>query len=302
MLQRERGHVIVVYEEVRGTSAQAAASGTTTLPVDDTTDFPEEGGQVNVNGVTYTYDAVDDTAETLHLTSGLIVSVADNDRVDLYPTVTDRYAIVQVNDAFELTPGLHARIPKFLYPNLPLGTRDPDGDAEWVTMHYDAAISEWVVEDAPGQLVTAAAGALLVPRLHYDVANFTLTSGSYHSCIWTENVFPGDTSGLLDITTPGGSQAWVTDPGVYAVTARVDPGGAHAGQQFFADLVFTDENGNQCLDASQVIPVDNADAAVTVGGTHYLGPTSTLELIVWQYSGASFLNVNAFIAAQRIWM
>jgi hypothetical protein len=106
----------------------AAASSATTLVVDSVLDFSEDGGQLTLNGVTYTYTAIDPTALTITLATGLTGAAAAQDHVTLTPDARNVSALVMVDHAED---ALTVRVPHGLIPYLTEGIR-AEGSRETV--------------------------------------------------------------------------------------------------------------------------------------------------------------------------
>lgn len=145
LLVREHGRVLSVKDELRGsTLAQDELTGATTIHLDDVADFDDQGGTLTLDGVTYTWDAVDDDLQTVRLTSGLTGDVVQDTFAAVTPAVSDRWALVRVDDAFDTSEGTYAFVPFGSYASLPVGQRDQEGE-EWVTLVKDD--NRWVVQD-----------------------------------------------------------------------------------------------------------------------------------------------------------
>lgn len=169
-LIRAHGRVLNVYQELKGASiAAAAAIGATTLDVDNAADFDEHGGQLILGTNVYTYDVVNDDADSVHLTSGLVVAVTADDRANVYPLVYERWATVREDDAYDTAEGVQALVPFGLYASLPLGARDQEGE-EWVTLEKDSML--WVVRAVTSDQTSQAGGVagdgtLCIPGIHH---------------------------------------------------------------------------------------------------------------------------------------
>lgn len=148
---REIGRIVDVIEEQRGTTMRTAAGiGVTTLEVDDpSSDFDEDGGELEIGGDVYTFISVDDDARTIELASGLVAAVDDGDRVRVFPEIPVRYAICTIDDALEESDAVYARLPLFLHDRITTGKQTK---RMWAGLEQRQ--DEWWVTDLLGQTPT----------------------------------------------------------------------------------------------------------------------------------------------------
>jgi hypothetical protein len=125
MATEEYGAVIEVSTTNLGTAFAAdAIVGATALTLTDVSMFDELGGQVYIAGTVYYYTAVDHTANTMTLLTGLVTAaVVDETRVELHPPAPIRTALV----AFGGDEGEAVRvtIPHY-FSGMPDGVRPPE--------------------------------------------------------------------------------------------------------------------------------------------------------------------------------
>ena len=129
------GRVVAVYDRVRQGILQAdVAIGAVVLgPLDDLTPFNPAGGDVAVllpeaaGPLTYTYDAIDDDAMTLHLVAGPAVVLTAGSTVRPDPALVDRTA--DVREGTQSDP-IACRVPYAMRPWLPVGTRTEEQGEE----------------------------------------------------------------------------------------------------------------------------------------------------------------------------
>jgi hypothetical protein len=121
--------------------ALAASIGATEVQVDDSTDFPDVGGQLSLAGVVYTYSFVDPETDIISLSSALTVAVVEGDDVYLFPEATEKRALVQIGD-FE--DAVFALVPHNLMDKIDVGLREDDGQ-EAVNVVQERG--GWVLDD-----------------------------------------------------------------------------------------------------------------------------------------------------------
>lgn len=124
--------------------ADNAALGATTLTLVGVSDFDAAGGQVEIGGYIYTYSAVNATTLQMTLTAGLVGALDAGERVNVYPTVTEKWAMVEalVDDDVIL-----ALVPHGLWDRLDDGVRDP-GEQESIILEQQNG--DWAVADVIG--------------------------------------------------------------------------------------------------------------------------------------------------------
>lgn len=138
--------------------AAIANIGDTLLTLTDVTDF-WDGTRLNLNGVTYAYTTVDDTAQTVLLTTPLTKAGDVADAVQVWDTASNLVAVL--TEATVIAQGdsstgdpIMAIIAPGVIPYLPIGPRDPanDGDAENVTLEEVNGV--WHVTGLAGSSMT----------------------------------------------------------------------------------------------------------------------------------------------------
>jgi hypothetical protein len=139
----------------------------TTLTLMDVTSFSEDGGQLQTNGVLYTYDVVDFTLGTVHITTGLATALGEGEKVLTYPLVNEKWAMVEVQDNDDV---ILARIPHNLYDKMTDGIRDPQ-DQEAVEVQIDDQ-GEWVIVDIVSS-IPSVDGSFLDPTTTIPPAALT---------------------------------------------------------------------------------------------------------------------------------
>lgn len=140
--QMTTGVVLEVSEMPTSTSMSLAASaGATTLYVDDVNDFNPTGGQLQINGVTYSYSATDDDLSSITLSSGLVATVDENFPVILLPLSLEKWALVQIDPQDD---AVRARIPHSLADKFIEGIRE-ETERESVLVYVER--TAWTVYD-----------------------------------------------------------------------------------------------------------------------------------------------------------
>lgn len=140
-------------DRVGTTLAEDHASGATMLAVTDPFPFDEDGGTLDVDGVTYIYTGWDDDASTITLTSGLTADVEAGSDVLLLPEETNMVAIVVEDESGEQ---IEADVRYGDALNLPEAQFDPGITA---TLVFDG--ERWLVDDIVGRTPTPDAKMLV---------------------------------------------------------------------------------------------------------------------------------------------
>jgi hypothetical protein len=128
----------------RGTSATAdTAAGATVVPVEDTTQFDEDGGVLDIVGAQYDYLSVDEDASTITLATAL---TADVDAYDPVSVVAGGIVAQEFLAVVDLGGGdtSSVAIPYAMRVQFPVGLYDPP-----VPVTIDPALT--TLEDAPGR-------------------------------------------------------------------------------------------------------------------------------------------------------
>lgn len=142
MTEYYHGRVLNIVEIRAGTElASDHLLGATTLFVYDTSDFSEEGGSLEIEGVIYTYNTVDDELETVTLSTGLTAAWTADTEVFLYPPSIAKEAEVQLDELEDAQP---VRVPHTYVPALEAIVRDAfDEESVMIKMEDN----EWVIHD-----------------------------------------------------------------------------------------------------------------------------------------------------------
>lgn len=143
---RDQGTVVEVSSiQVGDEVVRDHATGETTLFLSDVADFDDDGGQISIEGVVYTYTSKDDDASTLTIPSpGLSAAVPDDTQIYVYPLAYEKWATVIVEDGED---AVLARIPMSMEANVDDGVRD-DSEQESATVVLRG--NEWEVADIIG--------------------------------------------------------------------------------------------------------------------------------------------------------
>lgn len=125
----------------------------TVLYLDDVSEFDEDGGQVSIAGVVYSYTTIDDDSSTLTLVApGLTTDAADATDVLIYPLATEMVALVNVDEEDD---AIYARIPMSMERQIVDRIRDP---SEQESVEIELQGNEWVIVDILGQADTTYQG------------------------------------------------------------------------------------------------------------------------------------------------
>jgi hypothetical protein len=148
-----------------------AATGATTLQVDDAKDFDEDGGQLLLNGTVYTYLTVDDDAGTIALAEPLAADAQDGDDVQVWDAQYNDVSQVMTADVeLHAADGggdpIHAVVAEHLVKNLSEGPRGIDAETVLLRRDHD----EWRIEDILGRPESA-----LGTKFYEDAITVTAT-------------------------------------------------------------------------------------------------------------------------------
>lgn len=116
----------------------------TVLPVYDSSDYSDLGGQVQINGRVYSYLTKDDDTSTITLSEPLVENVEVDTEIYLYPVALEKRAMCQVDDYEDPEP---ARIKHGLKGAMEAIIR---GETEYETAILKFEKGEWVVDDIIG--------------------------------------------------------------------------------------------------------------------------------------------------------
>lgn len=148
------GHIVEVrYVEYGSYLAADALISATEIVVEDASDFDEEG-QLTLNSETYSISAIDYDTNTITLATGLLAAATEDDRVDIYPAVVEKQAVVVTGDDGD---ALTARVPHYLFSFLTEGILTY---SDRIGCSVALLRDEWVVIDIHG--VTPAMDATYI--------------------------------------------------------------------------------------------------------------------------------------------
>lgn len=187
---------ILSVEEVPFGSALAAdeASGSTSLLVEDASDFDGDGGELRVgsgDGEVVAYTSVDYDTNTVQLASATVSSWLTDDPVLLEPYSVERVALLASADGIAEEEGMEARVPLALYDKIPVGSRE-EGKGESVEAQFSA--DELVIVELTGQEP--------VTDPSYNVGVFSGVQLPF-----SETVTPPDVSRVTWVDEAGGKRA-----------------------------------------------------------------------------------------------
>lgn len=139
----------------------AAAVGASTLAVEITFDFDEDGGLLLLNGATLAYTTVDEATATITLTAPLATAAAVDDPVQVVDD-TGAVAVEWVaNVATDEGDTKPATIPTALIPYFPEGSY---ADPVWVRIGLDEDGGGYVVRSQPDREASFDGGAVWNPH------------------------------------------------------------------------------------------------------------------------------------------
>lgn len=119
--------------------------GDTVIYVDDTADFSDEGGQLTILDVVYSYVGIDDELSTVTLATGLVADVPMDTIALLYPASSDKFALVELD---ETEDAIQARVPHWMADRFQDGVRDEENrESVLVGLEDD----EWILSDVMGK-------------------------------------------------------------------------------------------------------------------------------------------------------
>lgn len=96
----------------------------TTIEVTSVDDFDQvNGGYLSINGTVYTYTTVDPVTMLISIAPGLVEDLLTSEKVLLYPLVTEKWAMVEVQEDEDPVSAL---VPHALWDRLADGVRDPE--------------------------------------------------------------------------------------------------------------------------------------------------------------------------------
>lgn len=178
------GRIVSVDKRRYGSRLTTAASiGATTLYVEQTGDFDEDGGQVLVGGDLYDYTGLDEDAGTIEIDPTLSVTSEVDDPVDIFDPevgtiVVDYVALVLLDDQDPGDEPIEVAINHALFDYLSEGVRGgaaenvtltPDGPDDYVISQVDGKEVENIAVDGAvelaGEAITAAEESLTAAQL-----------------------------------------------------------------------------------------------------------------------------------------
>lgn len=152
-MTEEYGRVLEVsIQPSGGEVATFAASGSTSIELEDAYDFEESGGTLEINGQTVAYTGWDDDdTDTVWLSAPLAADANPGDAVYVIPRGESKWAMIDMEDDDE---GVQALIPFALSDRFDDGIRDPD-EQESVMVSDDSGRWEVVAADDEIPLIHA---------------------------------------------------------------------------------------------------------------------------------------------------
>lgn len=165
--------------------------GASVLSLYATSDFNDEGGQVEIDEHVYSYSTKDDDLSTITLTTPTVVAYNADEEVYLYPATMEKEAMVQVDEE----DAVMARVPHTLYDAMEAVVRS-EVESEAVLIYNEDG--DWVVHDVLGSVVIRDAA-------YIDQASLE------------EAVPTGPTAPPLSSPTP------VLVGGIHSILGKVDP-------------------------------------------------------------------------------
>ena len=207
------GQVRSVSDQTAGSELSADAAIGQTLTVEDLEWVSESGGALLVGTDARSYDTVDFTANTVHLTTATSQIWPTGTRVEPNPTSINRYIEVWTeSEDYEDDPeALTARVPNVFRDRMPIGTREADA-GEYVIVEREGDVEgEWVFVDFPGE-------DMVVTLESVDPATIPHTDGFPPSTSPTPTLRSG--AGALVVQWPGVANA---DPTEYEVHVSTSP-------------------------------------------------------------------------------
>ena len=118
-----------------------ALAAATTITLVDASDFDPTGGSVEIDGTVYVYTVIDTTTLVMTLATGLVADVDAGTRVNLSPSVVEKWAMVEVQADDDAVLAL---VPHSLWDRIDEGVREPE-DQESVIIQQQEG--DWVVAD-----------------------------------------------------------------------------------------------------------------------------------------------------------
>lgn len=204
------GKVVEVRIEVSGDETVGSHPiGATVLQLDDITDFSEKGGEVEIEGLVYPYNGIDDEFEKIILGIPLTVAVPDATKVNVWPFKQEKWATV---DAENNDEPIEALIPHGLKDRVLDGIRDEE-DEEYALLRLGE--SEWEVVD------------LLAERP--DIDGTYLEPGTVSG----ESMWLGDQETVYGSMDDFGHSSWQV---VNAEEVNVSEGGLYIGGRSYAEI------------------------------------------------------------------
>jgi hypothetical protein len=293
--QQEQGRVFNVYIEPAGDQAAATSStGSSTLVLYDVSDFSENGGQLQVNGLVYSYLTIDDANATITLATTLSADVLLDTAVYHYPLAEEKWAMVQLNEDEDV---ILARIPHTLHDRFTDGIRT-EADQESVLITPEAGV--WTVLDVIAKVPEIEENYLGSDGFAPTVSPTPIAYGTPLSILlrWVPlaNADPVTYDVYMSVTTgftPDGSTLVVQDEIGSSATIRKTPTGGDLvyGTIYYFKIVAKDEDGAAPASpqtSGEMVQITNADISAAFA---YLG-----TLFVDQLLGGT-LNADILLAS-----
>lgn len=142
------GRIVEILPGIAGSFLEAdTLAGVQTLEVSFSGDFAEEGGQVIINGVVYSYDAISSDPDTIHITAPLATDLEGGTPVELYPDASETLAMVAPDD-LDSSVELAEAVMEHSYKTMFQPQRWESGTGPQVTL--DDTYGRWYVVQVHG--------------------------------------------------------------------------------------------------------------------------------------------------------
>lgn len=309
-LEQFYGRIVDLVRRNDGDELTAAAGiADTVLHVGDTADFDETGGTVEINGDRYTYETVDHAANTLTLTSGLLVAGAVRDRVDVVDEELDEVVVEYVANILmeDQDPGdqpIEVTVNHGLVNYLAEQVRG--GYAESVTLIRDGD-DDLVIWQVNGKLVVDIALETVKTDVNVELAALNADLDELNTV-----TLPGvqsDLNTLNTVTIPGiqsdldANEAQVaTLNGKFPITTTSISDGAITTPKMTANSINGDRITANTLNADKIVAGSITGDKIqgnTISGDKIVANTITGDKIAANTIGADRIVANS-IGADRL--
>lgn len=216
------GKITNVYEELAGSElAVATAAVDTVITVVDATPFNEDGGSLTISGGSVrSYTTCDYDLNTVTLSAAVGSIIAVGEEVNVSPSGTVRWAMIQPDD---LDEGVRALVPQSMKDRVATGIRE-ETDQESALVISDHG--RWVIQNIDQEVVIITGTIIQTAentgpgqqgmRIMADTAGGVLQ-------FWT-GVDPSEAAGYLDpYAASGGNPSFRIAGGTINVAGRVFP-------------------------------------------------------------------------------